>query len=74
MLLPATGRRVLAVVLGALLSVLVLVKVLDIGFFTAFNRPFSPVDDLSYVGIGIETCATRSAPHARTSPWPPRSC
>ena len=54
-LLPAAGRRVLAVVAGALLSVLVLVKVLDIGFFTAFNRPFSPVDDLSYVGIGIET-------------------
>ncbi len=54
-LLPATGRRVLAVVVGALLGVLVLVKVLDIGFFTAFNRPFSPVDDLSYVGIGIET-------------------
>ena len=54
-LLPAPGRRVLAVVAGALLSVLVLVKVLDIGFFTAFNRPFSPVDDFSYVGIGIET-------------------
>ena len=54
-LLPATPRRVLAVVVGALLSVLVLVKVLDIGFFTAFNRPFKPVDDSSYVGIGIET-------------------
>jgi phosphatidylglycerophosphate synthase len=54
-LLPAAGRRVLAVVAGALLSVLVLVKVLDIGFFTAFNRPFSPVDDLSYAGIGLET-------------------
>ena len=32
-----------------------LVKVLDIGFFTAFDRPFNPVDDLSYAGIGIET-------------------
>jgi hypothetical protein len=31
------------------------VKVLDIGFFTAFDRPFKPVDDSSYVGIGIET-------------------
>ena len=30
-------------------------KVLDIGFFTAFDRPFRPVDDSSYVGIGIET-------------------
>ena len=45
----------LAVVAGAVLSVLVLVKVLDIGFFTAFDRPFKPVDDSSYVGIGIET-------------------
>jgi phosphatidylglycerophosphate synthase len=54
-LLPATPRRVLAVVLGAVLSVLVVVKVLDIGFFTAFDRPFKPLDDSSYVGIGIET-------------------
>jgi phosphatidylglycerophosphate synthase len=54
-LLPATPRRVLALVAGAVLSVLVLVKVLNIGFFTAFDRPFKPVDDSSYVGIGIET-------------------
>ena len=54
-LLPATPRRVLAVVAGAVLSVVMLVKVLDIGFFTAFNRPFNPVDDSSYLGIGIET-------------------
>ena len=54
-LLPATPRRVLAVVVGAVLSVLVVVKVLDIGFFTAFDRPFDPVDDSSYVGIGVET-------------------
>ncbi|MGH2970035.1 MAG: CDP-alcohol phosphatidyltransferase family protein, partial [Solirubrobacteraceae bacterium] len=54
-LLPATPRRLLAVVVGAVLSVLVLVKILDIGFFTAFDRPFDPVDDLSYAGIGVET-------------------
>jgi hypothetical protein len=35
--------------------VLVLVKILDIGFFTAFDRPFRPLDDSSYLGIGIET-------------------
>jgi hypothetical protein len=34
---------------------LVLVKILDIGFFTAFDRPFRPLDDSSYLGIGIET-------------------
>jgi phosphatidylglycerophosphate synthase len=54
-LLPATPRRVLAVVLGMVLSVLVVVKVLDIGFFTAFDRPFNPIDDSGYAGIGIET-------------------
>ncbi|MGZ4275974.1 MAG: CDP-alcohol phosphatidyltransferase family protein, partial [Solirubrobacteraceae bacterium] len=53
--LPAAPRRVLAVVAGALLAVLVIVKVLDIGFITAFDRPFDPVSDSSYVGIGIET-------------------
>ena len=62
-LLPATPRRVLAVVVGALLSVLVLVKVLDMGFFTAFDRPFNPVDDLSYAGDRHrDAAATRSAP------------
>ncbi len=54
-LLPVTPRRVLAVAAGVVLSVLVIVKVLDIGFFTAFDRPFKPVDDSTYVGIGIET-------------------
>jgi phosphatidylglycerophosphate synthase len=54
-LLPAAPRRVLVVTVGAVLSLLVVVKVLDIGFFTAFDRPFKPVDDSSYVGIGIET-------------------
>ena len=45
----------LAVLAGAVLSVLIVVKVLDIGFFTAFDRPFRPVDDSSYAGIGVET-------------------
>ena len=52
---PPTPRRVLAVVAGAVLGVLVVVKVLDMGFFTAFDRPFDPVSDSSYMGIGIET-------------------
>jgi phosphatidylglycerophosphate synthase len=53
--LPASPRRVLAVVAGALLAALMVVKVLDLGFITAFDRPFDPVSDSSYVGIGIET-------------------
>ncbi|UGS36194.1 hypothetical protein DSM104329_02594 [Capillimicrobium parvum] len=54
-LLPAAPRRALVIAAGAVLSAIVVVKVLDIGFFTAFNRPFRPVDDSGYVGIGIET-------------------
>jgi hypothetical protein len=40
---------------GAALGALVLLKVLDMGFFMAFNRPFDPVSDWSYAGIGVET-------------------
>jgi phosphatidylglycerophosphate synthase len=54
-LLPATARRVLAVVVGAVLGVLVVVKILDVGFFTAFDRPFDPVDDWSQKGTAVET-------------------
>jgi phosphatidylglycerophosphate synthase len=53
--LPAIPRRVLAVLAGAVLAVLVVVKVLNLGFITAFDRPFDPVSDSTYVGIGIET-------------------
>jgi phosphatidylglycerophosphate synthase len=54
-LVPARARRVLVVIAGVILSLLVLVKVLDIGFFTAFDRPFRPLDDTAYLGRGIET-------------------
>jgi phosphatidylglycerophosphate synthase len=53
--LPTTGRRILAGVVGPLLALLVIVKVLDIGFFTTFDRPFDPVSDWRYAGIGTET-------------------
>ena len=53
--LPATARRLLAWVVGPVLGLLVLVKILDFGFFTTFDRPFDPVGDWSYAAIGIET-------------------
>jgi hypothetical protein len=55
LVLPPTPRRLLASVVGASLGLVVILKVLDIGFFTAFDRPFDPVGDSSYAGIGIET-------------------
>ncbi len=55
LVLPATGRRLLAWIVGPILGVLLLLKVLDMAFFSGFDRRFNPVDDWSYAGIGIET-------------------
>jgi phosphatidylglycerophosphate synthase len=54
-ILPATVRRVVACVLGPVLGLVVILKILDIGFFTAFARPFDPIGDLGNLGTGIET-------------------
>jgi phosphatidylglycerophosphate synthase len=54
-LLPTWPRRVAVAAAGVLLSALVLVKLLDIGFFMAFDRRFDPVDDSGYLGTGIDT-------------------
>ena len=53
--LPEKARRLLPWVAGPLLGVLVLVKLLDTGFFIVFDRPFNPVEDWSYAPIGVET-------------------
>ena len=55
LVLPANARRILACVVGPVLGLLVIVKILDMGFFEAFDRPFDPIADGSYTGIGIET-------------------
>jgi len=54
-LLPAAGRRVLVWVAGPLLGLVVILKLLDIGFYGAFDRPFDPYQDVSYAGRGTET-------------------
>ena len=53
--LPSRARRVMPWLLGPVLGLLVLVKLLDIGFFVAFDWPFNPVEDWSYASIGVET-------------------
>ncbi|MFD4604743.1 sulfatase [Streptomyces sp. NPDC058464] len=45
LVLPAWARRVTAVLAGAALGVLTLVKCLDIGFYSALQRPFDLVLD-----------------------------
>ena len=55
LVLPPRARRMLACIAGPVLGLLVIVKVLDMGFFETFDRPFDPIADGSYTGIGIET-------------------
>jgi phosphatidylglycerophosphate synthase len=53
--LPTRARRLVPWLIGPLLGVLVLIKLLDLGFFIAFDRPFNPVEDWSYLSIGVGT-------------------
>jgi phosphatidylglycerophosphate synthase len=54
-LLPTWPRRAVVTAAGVLLSALVLMKILDVGFFIGFDRRFDPVDDSGYLGTGIDT-------------------
>jgi phosphatidylglycerophosphate synthase len=49
LLLPSLPRRVMATVAGALLALVSVLKVLDMGFFVAFDRPFDLVSDRGYL-------------------------
>jgi phosphatidylglycerophosphate synthase len=53
--LPTTPRRLLAGVIGPVLGLEVILKILDIGFFTVFARPFDPAGDLANLENGVET-------------------
>jgi phosphatidylglycerophosphate synthase len=53
--LPTGARRFIPWVIGPALGLLVVVKLLDVGFFIAFDRPFNPVEDWTYASIGVET-------------------
>jgi phosphatidylglycerophosphate synthase len=52
---PPRARRVLVWVVGPLIGLVILLKILNIGFFAAFDRPFDPYQDVSYTGVGVET-------------------
>ncbi len=53
LLRPRPGRMV-AAVCGAVLGVLTVVKLLDIGFRSALGRPFNPLSDWAYAGSFVE--------------------
>jgi hypothetical protein len=53
-LLPPRPRLVAAAALGAVLGVLTILKLLDMGFYEALDRPFNPVTDRTYLGPAVE--------------------
>jgi phosphatidylglycerophosphate synthase len=55
LVLPTGTRRLLACIVGPLLGLVIILRILDMGFFETFDRPFDPIADGSYTGIGIET-------------------
>jgi hypothetical protein len=63
--LPPRAQRVVPWLIGPAVGVLVLIKLLDLGFFVALDRPFNPVEDWTYLSIGAgtlrDTFGTRDA-------------
>jgi len=47
------ARRWTAVAFGVVLGLLLVVKVLDLGFYTVLDRPFDPLNDSYYLGPAI---------------------
>ena len=62
LVLPASGRRILAVIVGLGLTLVVVLKVIDYEVFTTFDRPFDPIGDTSQLGNGIETLRVPGRP------------
>jgi phosphatidylglycerophosphate synthase len=53
LVLPVRARQIGAAITGALLGLLVMVKLLDMGFLEALDRPFNPVADWGYFGPAV---------------------
>ena len=53
--LPKTPRRVLAVGVAVLLTLVVVLKVINYEVFILYNRPYDPLGDTTQLGNGIET-------------------
>ena len=54
LVLPALWGRLLALTVGLLLAATVLLAVLDLGFYEAFDRPFDLLSDPSYAASGMD--------------------
>ena len=58
LVLPPRTRRVAAAVVGAGLGLLTVVKVVDMGFYEVFDRPFHPIFDWSFFGPAFDFVVT----------------
>ncbi|HET7326207.1 MAG TPA: CDP-alcohol phosphatidyltransferase family protein [Nocardioidaceae bacterium] len=54
LVLPLWARRTMAAVVGVLLGLLTVAKLLDMGFFAAFDRPFNVVTDRGYLPSAVD--------------------
>jgi phosphatidylglycerophosphate synthase len=54
LVLPSLWGRVVAVAGGLLLALTMVVAVLDLGFYEAFDRPFDPLTDPGYTHSGLD--------------------
>ncbi|WP_103939382.1 sulfatase-like hydrolase/transferase [Thermomonospora echinospora] len=54
LVLPGRARKAAASLLGVVLGLLVIVKVVDIGFYATLDRPFRPMFDWSLLGAAME--------------------
>lgn len=52
--LPPRARRVVALVLGALLGLVTVAKTFDMGFYASLDRRFDPMSDLSFLPSGVD--------------------
>ncbi|HXF32678.1 MAG TPA: CDP-alcohol phosphatidyltransferase family protein [Solirubrobacterales bacterium] len=55
LVLPLTGRRIVAVLAGLVLTLVVVLKVVNYQIFSLFDRPFEPLGDIGQIGNAIET-------------------
>ncbi|HEY2055889.1 MAG TPA: CDP-alcohol phosphatidyltransferase family protein [Solirubrobacterales bacterium] len=55
LVLPVTGRRILAVFTGLALALVVVLKVVNYQIFSLFDRPFEPLGDIGQFSNALET-------------------
>ena len=65
LLLPPAWRRATAVAAGLVLGTVVILKVIDVGFFAVLGRAFNPFTDAGYLGSAVGVLRDSTGP-ART--------